>query len=99
MKNLKFGDEFNFMKFRAKHVYGAKDLDYAGRKDKKYVVTLKNGEKIHFGDRQYEDFLVHKDPERRIRYRKRASKIKNRYGKLTYKDPRYANYWSYHLLW
>jgi len=99
MKNLKFGDEFNSIKFRAKHVYGAKDLDYSGRKDKKYVVTLKNGEKIHFGDRQYEDFLVHKDPERRIRYRKRASKIKNRYGKLTYKDPRYANYWSYHLLW
>ena len=47
----------------------------------------------------HEDFLQHQDPERRLRYRKRASKIKNKYGKLTYKDPKYANYWSYHLLW
>jgi len=99
MENLKFGDEFDSLKFRAKTVYGAKDLNYSNRADKKYIVTLKNGDKIHFGDRKYEDYLIHKNLERRIQYRKRASKIKNRYGNLTYKDPRYANYWSYHLLW
>ena len=99
VNHLKFGDEFNSLKFRAKNVYGARDLQYSNRGDKKYVVTLKNGNKIHFGDRRYEDFLIHKDTERRMQYRKRASKIKNKAGKLTYKDPKYANFWSYHLLW
>ena len=78
MENLKFGDEFDSLKFRAKNVYGAKDLNYSNRADKKYVVTLKNGDKIHFGDRRYEDFLIHKDTERRMQYRKRASKIKTK---------------------
>ena len=66
MENLKFGDEFDSLKFRAKNVYGAKDLNYSNRADKKYVVTLKNGDKIHFGDRMYQDYLIHKNPERRM---------------------------------
>ena len=97
--NLLFGEDFDTLKFRAKNLYDAKDLRYSNRRNKKYVVTLKNGKNIHFGDKMHEDFLLHQDPERRLRYRKRASKIKNKDGKLTYKDPEYANYWSYHLLW
>ena len=91
--NLLFGEDFNTLKFRAKHLYNAKDLRYSNRRNKKICCDSQNGKNIHFGDR------MHEDPERRLRYRKRASKIKNKYGKLTYKDPKYANYWSYHLLW
>jgi len=63
------------------------------------MVTLKNGNKIHFGDSRYEDYLTHEDWRRRVRYRKTASKIKDKEGNFTYKNPNYANYWSYHLLW
>ena len=55
--------------------------------------------KIHFGDDRYEDYLTHLDRKRRTQYRKRASKIKDKNSKLTYKDKNSANFWSYQLLW
>jgi len=97
--NLVTGKDFDLLKHRAVNVYGARDLSYSNRKNKKYMVTLKNGNKIHLGDRRYQDYLSHQDWKRRIQYRKRASKIKNKDGELTYRDPNYANFWSYHLLW
>ena len=48
-------------------------VGYSKVKNKKYYVVV-NGKKIHFGDKRYEDFLVHKDPERRKRYRLRHAK-------------------------
>ena len=97
--NLVTGKDFDLLKHRAVNVYGARDLSYSNRKNKKYMVTLKNGNKIHLGDRRYQDYLSHQDWKRRIQYRKRASKIKNKDGELTYRVPNYANFWSYHLLW
>lgn len=44
---------------------GATALDYSKRKNNKYFVTLKDGKKIHFGNSKYEDYLLHKDEERR----------------------------------
>ena len=90
--NTVTGEKLNLLKHRAINVYGAKNLEYSNRLNKKYVVTLKNGNKIHFGDPRYEDYLTHLD-------RKRASKIKDKDGNLTYNDPNSANFWSYHLLW
>ena len=84
---------------RAKNIYNAKKLDYSDRDNKKYVVTLNNGKKIHFGDNRYEDFLIHKDWNKRLNYIKRASKIRDKQGNLTYKNPESANFWVYHLLW
>ena len=52
------GDQFNELKMRALN-FGAKDLNYSPRMNKKYVVTLPNGNKVHFGDSRYEDFLTH----------------------------------------
>ena len=89
----------NSLRHKAKVIYGAKDLDYSNRKNNKYVVTLKNGNKIHFGDNRYEDFTMHRDMDRRARYRSRASKIRDKNGDLTYKNKNSANFWSYHLLW
>jgi len=97
--NIVTGKDFDLLKHRAKVIYDARDLSYSDRKNKKYMVTLKNGDKIHFGDSRYEDYLIHKNKNRRNRYRKRASKIKDKDGNLTYKDKNSANFWSFHLLW
>jgi hypothetical protein len=45
------------------------------------------------------DFTQHKDPERRRRYLARAKGIRNKEGKLTWKDKNTKNYWSTHYLW
>ena len=90
--NTVTGKDFDILKHRAINVYGAKNLEYSNRMNKKYMVTLKNGNNIHFGDPRYKDYLTHQDWKRRIRYRKRASEIKD-------KDKNSANFWSYHLLW
>ena len=96
--NTVTGNKFDLLKYRAINLYDAKDIEYSNRMNKKYMVTLKNGKKIHFGDDRYEDYLTHQDTKRRTQYRKRASKIKDKNGKLTYKDKNSA-IWSYHLLW
>ena len=97
--NVLHGEDLNLLRRKAKNMYGAKDLQISTRRNKKYVVTLKNGDQIHFGHPDYEDFMIHQDNDRRFRYRKRASKIRDKYGNLTYKDRNSPNYWSYHLLW
>lgn len=86
------------LKAKAKK-YGAKDLEVSTRKNKKYVVTLKDGKKINFGDSRYEDFTMHKDPIRRKSYRTRAASIRDKEGRLTYTNKKSPNFWSYHLLW
>lgn len=79
------------------------------RKHKKYMVQYKDGW-IHFGDTRYQHYkdstplklyshLDHGDKERRGNYRARASKIRDKEGKLTYNDKSSANYYAYHYLW
>ena len=57
-----------------------------------------NGKKIHFGSVNTEDFIIHKDPDRRDKYITKAMKITNKDGELTYQLPSYPNYWSVKLL-
>ena len=92
------GKDFKKLTKKAQKL-GAESLDYSTRKNNKYMVTLPEGKKVHFGSPKYPDFLFHKDEERRDRYLSRATKIKNRQGELTYKDPNSSNFWSYNLLW
>ncbi len=68
---------------------------------KKSVYVMKNGKKklIHFGDSSMKDYTQHKDPKRRKAYLARAKGIKNKQGKLTYKDKNSANYWAIRTLW
>ena len=68
------------------------------RKGKKFMVKTKNG-LIHFGDSRYKDFTQHGDMKRRESYCKRSKGIRNKDGKLTYKDKDTANYWSRKVLW
>ena len=59
----------------------------------------KGFKKIGFGDKNYQDFTQHKDKVRQASYLKRAKGIKNKEGKLTWKDRNTANYWAVHHLW
>ena len=92
------GKEFKNLTKMAKKL-GAESLDYSKRKNDKYVVKLPNGKKIHFGSSNYPDFLIHKDEDRKENYLKRAKKIKNKQGELTYNNPESSNFWSVNLLW
>lgn len=78
--------------------YGAEDFGVSNLKNKKYYVIY-NNKKIHFGHPDYEDWHDHQDKERRERYLKRASKIKDKNGNYTYKNKSKPNFWAYHLLW
>lgn len=69
---------------------------------KKLVVRVKKGSRdklIHFGHTDYSDYTQHKDLERRKNYLARAKGIKNKNGKLTWKDPFSANHWAIKILW
>ena len=81
------------------------------KKNKKYDIYY-NGHWISFGQKGYEHYKtsdlipkeLHVYPEhfdiiRRKNYRKRASRITDREGNLTYKNKNSANYWAYRLLW
>ena len=97
-KYLVSGKEFKKLTRNAKKL-GAESLDYSTRKNNKYMIILKRAKKVHFGSIKYEDYLTHKDKERRDKYLARAKKIKNKQGELTRNNPESANYWSTKLLW
>ena len=86
------GDEFKKLQRKAKKL-GTKSLDYSNRNNNKYVVEYE-GKKIHFGSVKYEDFLIHKDKERREKYLAKAKKNINKNGDFTYDSPSFPNYWS-----
>ena len=89
--------KLNLLKKQASRL-GATDLQTSLRKDKKYVVTYR-GRKINFGQVGYEDFLDHRDYERRRKFRARARGIVNKDGQKMYIDRNSPLFWSYHLLW
>ena len=62
-KTLVEGDDFKKLQRKAKKLC-AKYLDYSKRKNNKYVVEYE-GKKIHFGSTKYQDYLIHKDLNRR----------------------------------
>ncbi len=66
-----------------------------------YVKNVKTGKPklIHFGDKRYQDFTQHKDQKRRASYLARAKGIKDKEGRLTWKDKNTKNYWAIRTLW
>lgn len=77
---------------------GASDLKKSTRKEKKWMV-LYNNKWIHFGAKGMSDYTIHKDKERRKRYRKRHGVIKDKSGKKAYLNKNNPAYWSWFLLW
>lgn len=97
-RNLLEGNSFIELQQKAKEL-GAQSLEYSKRKNSNYVVTLDNGKQIHFGSPNYQDVLIHKDKTRQDNYLKRATKIRNKKGELTYQNPETSNFWAVNLLW
>lgn len=64
---------------------------------KKFDVYVENPltdkiKKVSFGAKNYEDYTIHKDKERREKYRQRHSKDK-------IDNHLYPGFWSWHVLW
>jgi hypothetical protein len=79
-------------------------------KNKKYRVITPKGNIIDFGDTRYEHYkdttplklyknLDHNDKYRKDLYLKRAKKIRDINGNLTYNNQERANYYSINYLW
>lgn len=77
---------------------GASDLRKSKKKGKKYDVIYK-GKIVSFGSKGMSDYTIHKDKERRNRYRARHSKIKLKDGRLAYKVKGTPAFFSWNLLW
>jgi len=78
----------------ALHKYYGKNtqLLVSTRKNKKFMIASPEGKHIHFGDKRYEDYHLHKDEKRRKLFQTRNAKWKNR-AKYT---PAHLSYW---VLW
>lgn len=77
---------------------GAQELKRSTRKNKKLAV-LYNNKWIHIGHTAYQDFLQHKNLERRKNYLTRTKGIRDGKKRLTYNNKNSANFWSRTLLW
>ncbi len=77
---------------------GASEFGPSRAKGKKWMVKYK-GKTISFGARGMSDYTIHKDPERRRRYRARHGAIRLKDGRLAYKVKTSPSFWSYNLLW
>ncbi len=74
------------------------ELSKSKRKNKKWSVKVKN-KTIHFGDSRYQDYTMHKNKERRKRYRLRHKKILTKDGRVAYLQKNKPAFWAYHVLW
>jgi hypothetical protein len=61
--------------------------------DKKFKITTPKGKVIKFGDKNYEDYTMHKDKERKKLYIGRHKKNEK------WTDKNTAAFWSRWLLW
>ena len=68
-------------------------LQKSKSKNKKFKIT--NGKTINFGDSRYDDFTLHKNPNRKKLYLARHKKREN-WNKSGINT---AGFWSKHLLW
>lgn len=82
----------------------------SNRKNKKYMAYSPTGKKVHFGDSRYQHYrdttglglyshLDHNDKDRKKRYLARAKGIRDKNGRLTWKNPESANYYAVRYLW
>lgn len=73
------------------------ELCASTRKGKRYMITLhfEEGRRrtVHFGSSEYDNYTIHKDPDRRARYIERHRRHEN------WRDPTTPGFWSRWLLW
>ena len=63
------------------------------RKDKKFMARIDDKKSVHFGDKRYEDYTMHKNNDRKERYIKRHQKNEQ------WNDIYTAGFWSRWLTW
>lgn len=76
--------------YKIYYPYPATDNTY------KYFIITSNGKKIRFGRKSYDDYTIHKNEERKLRYIKRHSKLNENWGRYGVDT---AGYWCYKFLW
>ena len=74
-------------------------LEISTRRDKKYMIRNNEGKLIHFGQKGYSDFIIHRNKARRMNYRQRHAGILNRFGVPSYKIHGTPSHASYTVLW
>lgn len=70
-------------------------MSNSNRKDKRYSIKLPNGRTVSFAHPDYENYTLHKDNGRKIRYLVRHKKREN-WSKSGINT---AGFWSRWLLW
>ena len=65
----------------------------SSKPDKKFEARIDGKKSIHFGAKNYEDYTIHKDPERKERYIDRHSKNED------WNNPLTAGFYSRWILW
>ena len=61
----------------------------------KFFIITNQGKKVNFGAKGYEDFTIHKDEKRKLRY---IARHKPR-EQDNWNNPNTKSYWSLRLLW
>jgi hypothetical protein len=72
-----------------------KEIGYSKRKDKKYFIKNIDNKIVHFGNINFEDFLIHGDQNR-------LSNFQDRFRKIYEKNKNNINsplFYSWNLLW
>lgn len=69
------------------------DIQISPSRTHKYQVILNNGKKINYGSYGMDDYLMHKDENRRIRFHHRFHNNKG------YNNPNSGLFYSARLLW
>lgn len=72
---------------------------HSSQRDGKKLYVIYRGRQIHFGARDYSDFLDHRDEARRQRYRARARGQLLANGRPAYLDKNQPAFYSYWILW
>jgi len=72
-------------------------ISISPNKNKKYKVIVNDGERkktIHFGAKGYQDYTIHKNDDKKERYKKRHEGMNEDWD-----DPFTAGFWALHALW
>ena len=94
--------KFEIVKKKAREL-GYNNVKESTRKNKKYMIQVideetKKSKFVHFGARNYQDFLDHKNEKLRQYYRKRHAAIKLKDGSPAYMKRGSPAFFSYYLL-
>ena len=73
-------------------IYNEYHYKNSSAEGKKYTAVIDNKKSIHFGAKNYSDFTIHKDPER-----KKAYLARHKHDKTS--NPAYAGFYATNLLW